>query len=375
MPDSKIKHRKEADNTVYVRDAVLDFLASADVKRLTPGTQTEYKKNLLEFAEWCGSYSLVQDRQNSIWSVVPVRAHRDPILLHKVNAQVVHLFLEHVGETHTPSRNGSEKLSDHTYTQYVKDIKRFLNWCLLDDMYSEHVLAITVQRIKKPKVEETIIEVFTEADIEALFDACHKEVSEHLEMRDTAIVSLLLDTGIRASELCGLTIGNTTLDVKDPHIKILGKGKHWGEVGFGEQTRRVMQKYLRQFREPTIEHKIAAQLRKLPARQAQQTKRQAMADERFFVNRSGNPLTRGGLQQIIERLCGWAEIEGVRGCPHDFRHYFAKRFMEQGGNIYQLSKILRHSSVRVTEEYLKALRQSEARKGAMSILDNLHKGR
>lgn len=373
MPNSRyhVRQRKEADNIVFVRDAVLDFLADADVKRLAPGTQAEYKMVLDEFAEWCARNSLTQDKQNSVWNVTPVRPHHDAILLHKVNAQVVHLFLEHVGETHTPSRNDSTKLSDHTYTLYVKDIKRFLNWCVLDDMYSQHVTAITVQRIKKPKIEETIIEVFTEADIEALFDACHKEQSEHLEVRDTAIISLLLDTGIRATECCTLTIGNVDLNPKDAHIRIFGKGKKWGEVGFGEQTRRSMQKYLRQFREPTIEHRIADHLRKLPVRQAQQTKRQAMADERFFVNRSGNPLTRGGLQQIIERLGDWAGIEGVRCAPHDFRHTFSVMFMRNGGDIYQLSRILRHSSVKVTEEYLKALQQAEARRGAKSVLDNM----
>jgi integrase/recombinase XerD len=45
--------------------------------------------------------------------------------------------------------------------------------------------------------------------------------------------------------------------------------------------------------------------------------------------------------------------------------------MRNGGDIYTLSKLLRHSSVKVTEEYLKSLRQSEARKGAKSVLDNL----
>lgn len=377
MPNSRyhVRARKEADNVVYVRDAVLDFLASAEVKRLAPSTQAEYKMVLAEFSEWCANHTLVQDKKTKSWATVPVDAKRSPILLHQVNAQAVQCFLEHLTATHKPSRNDSEKLSDSTYTLYVKDVKRFLNWCVLDDLYSQHVLAVTVQRIKKPAITEQIIEVFTEADIEALFDACHKEVSEHLEVRDTAIVSLLLDTGIRASELCGLTIGNTVLDARDAHIKILGKGPKWGEVGFGEQTRRSMQKYLRQFREPTIEHRIADKLRKLPERQAQQSKRQLMADERFFVNRSGNPLTRGGLQQIIERLCGWAEIEDVRGCPHDFRHTFSVMFMRNGGDIYQLSKILRHSSVKVTEKYLKALRQAEARRGAQSVRDNLHKGR
>jgi integrase/recombinase XerD len=155
---------------------------------------------------------------------------------------------------------------------------------VLDEQYCKYVMAVTIQRIKMPTIEQTVIEVFTEEDIDALFCACQKEQSEHLEVRDTAILALLLDSAIRASELCGLTIDNVDLSPADPHIKIYGKGRKWGEVGFGERARRAMQKYQRQFREPTIEHQIADQLRRLPPREAQRAKKQALAEERFFVN-------------------------------------------------------------------------------------------
>lgn len=53
------------------------------------------------------------------------------------------------------------------------------------------------------------------------------------------------------------------------------------------------------------------------------------------------------------------------------RHTFAAMFIRNGGDIYALSKILRHSSVKVTEEYLKSIQQWEARKTSKSVLDNL----
>jgi integrase/recombinase XerD len=367
----RVKQRKQADAAIPVIDAVRDFLATVEVKKLQPGTRTEYEHNLLKFAEWCAKNSLIQNKKDQTWSVTLARKSYDPIMLHRVNDQAVHLFLQHLAETSKPSRNDHEQLSTWTFANYVKCIKRFLNWCLLDEQYCEHIKAITVQRIQKPKIEETIIQTFSPEQLEALFDACDKEESDHLRIRDKAILALLLDSGIRATELCTLTIGNTDLSTDDPHIKIFGKGQKWGEVGMGENARRAIARYIRQFREPTIELRIADQLKKLPPREAAQMKRQLMAKERVFVNRAGKPLTKGGLLQLIGRLGDWAGIEGVRCSPHDFRHTFARMFMENGGNIFQLSKILRHTSVKTTENYLKSLMQSEVRKGAKSVLDSL----
>ncbi len=366
MPNSKrhIRQRHESEVLVSVADAVHDFLASADVKSLRPKTQTEYSYVLTTFALWCADHSLVQNKKDSTWSVVKVRTSYNPITLQKVNAQAIHLFLEHLKATHTPSKKSHTALSSHTIALYVKDIKRLLNWCLFDDLYSQHVQANTVARIKKPQVIEAILDVFSPEQIEALFAACGKEESEHLRLRDRAILSLLFDAGLRATELCTLTIGNISLDSKDPYVRVFGKGSKWGEVGMGEQARRAVQKYVRLFREPTIEHSLARGASK-------RERTHAIQQSLLFVNRAGKPLTKSGLGQLIDRLGDWADIQGVRCSPHTCRHTFSVMFIRNGGDIYTLSKLLRHSSVKVTENYLKALQQSEARQRGKSLLDNL----
>lgn len=370
MPNSRIRHRPERGSAVAVRAAVLDFLASTEVKRLSPKTQEEYAYNLTCFADWCASYSMVQDRMTKAWKAVKMDSrYTIPVALHLVDDQAIHCFLEHVQATHKPWKRGKAQLSSHTLAQYAKDIKRFLNWCCLDEQYGHHVQAIVVQRIKKPKLEETVKGIFSPEEIEALFRACDQEVYEHLRVRDRAILSVLLDSGLRATELITLTIGNVSLDPRDAHVRVLGKGRKWGEVGLGEQARRAIQKYLRQFREPTIEHEIASQLRGLPTRAEQQTRRQLLHQSLLFVNRAGDPLTRGGLYQIIARLAEWADVPSAH--PHRFRHTWAVLFWRRTHDIRTLSKLLRHSSIAVTENYLKSILQSEARHGAPSVLDEL----
>jgi integrase/recombinase XerD len=74
---------------------------------------------------------------------------------------------------------------------------------------------------------------------------------------------------------------------------------------------------------------------------------------------------------MVALLGELAEIKGVRCSPHTFRHTFAAMYMRNGGNIYTLSKLLRHSSVKTTETYLQSTRQYEARHHGQSVVDKL----
>lgn len=350
MAGRKVKERAPA--ALLVQEAVASFLASSRVKRLRPSTQTEYRSELSSFVQWCESQQVTLDQ---------------------VNAKQVDAFLDHIKATHHPNLTHKKELSTYTLAGMIRVVKTFLNWCLDDEEYSQHVKADVVRRIKKPKVIKVIIETFTAAQIDALFTACAREESDHLRLRDRAIIALLLDTGIRATELCTLTIANVDLSPGDAHIKVLGKGSKWGEVGMGSECRKLMSQYLRKYRDPTLEAEIRqkTQGKKLLDQQERRLKRNLQETSPFFMNRKGEPLTNNGLYQVISRLGEWAHIEGVRCSPHTLRHTFSAMFMRNGGDIYTLSKLLRHSSVKVTEEYLKSIQQWEARKTSKSVLDNL----
>ncbi|BCL83194.1 tyrosine recombinase XerC [Ktedonobacteria bacterium brp13] len=362
---------------IPVRDAVNDFLNDPKKKRLEETTRAEHVQRLGVFATWCAEHCVLRKTdgktQRQKWVELPVTGDLSPVYLHHINDQVIDVFLDHLKETHTPSKKHAEELSSYTLAGYTRVIKTFLNWCVLDEQYCEHIKAITVKRIEKPQVIEEIIEVFSLEDLDALFAACSKEESEHLQMRDKAILAILLDAGLRVSELCTLTIGNVCLDPKDAHVKIFGKGRKWGEVPLGEKSRRNIQKYLRTFREPTIEYAVAQQNKNTPDRQLTQLIKREMDKSTLIVGRSGKPMTRSGVHTLIERLGQWAGIDdfAIRCSPHTFRHTFAYYFMRNGGDIYQLSRLLRHSSVKTTEIYLKSLKPHDVRQGAQSVLDNL----
>ena|ERR1700726_1271561 len=363
MPQKNYSRIKRRDEGVPVTIAIQDYLESQHVLNLSPRTQEEYAEELASFRVWCAIHQIRTEK------VKREIVEGDGILLYQVDSHVVQSFLSDFQDTHKPIKKGQSEISSYTLASHVRVIKAFLNWCLQDEQYGVDVKIIA--RIEKPRVVETIVETFSPEQIESLFKACRKEDSEHLQLRDRAILAVLLDCGLRAQELVTLTIGNVIVDPGDSYLKVLGKGSKWREVGLGIETRKHVHKYIRMYREPTIEHAVKQQHKNLSERQFKQKIKEVTQDSCVFVGRTGDNLTTSGLFQIIRRLGEWVHIEGVRCSPHTFRHTFSKMFMENDGNIYTLSKLLGHTSVGTTETYLKSLQKSSVRKGMKSVLDNL----
>src|SRR5258708_31591099 len=135
-----------------------------------------------------------------------------------------------------------------------------------------------------PKIDQKVIEVFTVEQLKALFLVCEREYTPVLSARDKAILSVLLDTGIRASELCGLTLDCVHLTVEEGYLKVMGKGRKEREVGLGDKARAALHKYMVRLRPKTSGH------------------------NEVFLSRFNAPLTVNGLDQALYRLADWAHI-------------------------------------------------------------------
>lgn len=308
-----------------VRTTLEDYYGS--ITLLRPLVQQGYHQKLDVFLAWCEA---------------------ENIQLEQINANAVNRFVEHLKSTHTSHKASKPELSSYTLAGYVRVILSFLIWCLSEEAYDNYVKPRVVSKIKKPRVTKCMIEVFTQPQLQALFDACEQEFTAHLRSRNRTIVAVLLDTGIRASELCGLTIGNTHLDPGDPYIKVLGKGSKWREVGpLGEMARKELAHYLSTYRSGA-EH-----------------------TDRVFLNRFRKPLTvDGGLEDLIATLGKRAGITGVRCSPHTLRHTYAVSHLLQGGDLFKLSLLMGHTDVETTQIYLRTIQSRQARNGK-SVLDQL----
>jgi|SRR5579871_5190753 len=195
----------------------------------------------------------------------------------------------------------------------------------------EIVEASPFASLKPPIVREDQIQPFTASQVSALL---HATTQSACPKRNRAIVLMLLDTGLRASELCGLTMRD--IDFSGQKATVIGKGNKRRTVPFGRNVSRALAAYLK---EDPHEDK----------------------EPLFFSwdeTSSRSPMTRSGLLQLIRRLGRSAKIEATRCSPHTFRHTFAIEFLRNGGNQFTLMQILGHTQMRQTARYV-ALAQAD----------------
>lgn len=144
---------------------------------------------------------------------------------------------------------------------------------------------------------------------------------------------LLLDTGIRATELCELVINQ--VDMNNKKILIFGKGAKERIVPVSAQTAQALWKYMA-------------------------TRPSDLGNDLLFVSKTGSRLERDDLCRLITRLGKRAGVPNAH--PHRFRHTFSINFLRNGGNMFVLQSILGHSTMSMIKKYL-ALAQADVEAG------------
>lgn len=190
--------------------------------------------------------------------------------------------------------------------RHYRHLQQLWRW-LLDD---GEIQRSPMERMRPPKVPEQPVPVIGENDLRRLLDTC--KGNTFYNRRDMAIFRLFLDTGIRASELAGLTL--STLDMDTDVAVVLGKGRRERAVPFGPKTADALRRYLR-FRK----------------RHPQESQTDAL-----WLGRKG-PLAYSGIAQMMQRRGAEAGIPGLH--PHLFRHAFAHRWLAEGGQETDLMRI------------------------------------
>ncbi|GCE05094.1 tyrosine-type recombinase/integrase [Dictyobacter aurantiacus] len=289
----------------------------------------------------CSDKTVEWYRQKLAHFCMVLQQEYEVTMLDEVTVTHLRLFVELMKGTKANANNPNKPtkddttVSDLTVKGYVQVIKGFFNWCVKEELITKN----PVLKLENPKVGKYVIKTFSSDQVRMMLEACNTHTM--IGFRDYTIILLLLDTGIRVSELCGLTLDRVYLEVmNDAFIKVLGKGRKEREVGVSSDVAQYLWKYIHQHRH------------------AKDDKNQTL-----FINLFGENLTIYGVEQMLEEVEKRAGITGVRVSPHTFRHTFARMFLENGGEVYKLSLILGHSSVLVTENYLKDFVSREARQG------------
>lgn len=176
-----------------------------------------------------------------------------------------------------------------------------------------------------PKKEEKLPQFFYEEEMEQLFEA--NAGSSPKEIRDSALLELLYATGMRVSELTGLSVQDADLELDI--VRVMGKGRRERYIPFGHFASDALDRYLMAAR-PAI--------------------MKGNKHDRIFVNMRGTPLTDRGVRHILEEMVKKAALH-ISIHPHMLRHTFATHLLNNGADMRSVQELLGHASLSSTQVY------------------------
>jgi site-specific recombinase XerD len=202
-------------------------------------------------------------------------------------------------------------LAPESIAGYVRGLKAFGNWCATEELAG----AGGFRALRRPKVPHRLIAPFSDPELRSLLAVASE--------RERALSLVLLDTGLRLSELASLRVG----DIRpDGTLHVMGKGAKERIVPIGATARRALVRYLA-------------------------TRQPVKAGDPLFCGRWGRALTARGIQLAIARLGRRAAVV-TRCSPHTFRHTFARGYLVNGGDVFSLQQILGHTTLDMVRRYV-----------------------
>ena len=178
--------------------------------------------------------------------------------------------------------------------------------------------------IQSPKIDRKIPQILTEKEMLDFLNRLPE--SSYLELRNKTIFEFLYATGLRVSELTGLTHDN--IRMQEGLVRVLGKGRKERIVPFNRYSGELLKKY------------INASNKHFPS-----------LPERVFLNSRGQAITERSIERILQSSFQTMMQSRKRVYPHLFRHSFATHLLQRGANLRMIQELLGHANLTTTQKY------------------------
>lgn len=288
---------------MLLSEALSEFLRYQDFKNNSSATIANYKLIINKFIDYYG------------------------------NSDVLELSADDFNNYNIFLRASVSSVSVRTYIRHLKVFLSFLvSSCGIDDFRSDVII---------PSKTKKVIEILSSIEIKKLLSV--DDLTTFLGLRNHCMLLLMLDCGLRASEVVGLT--SQSLHLQDEYIVITGKGDKERVVPTGQTLIRFLTEYICKY---------------------------GYGDGSVFRGIRYDTLTTDVFKKMFNNYKKITHIERLH--PHLLRHTFATNFLLNGfGDIYELSMLLGHSDIKTTEIYLHVANYYKFmfRKKSVSYLDTL----
>lgn len=230
----------------------------------------------------------------------------------KITERDIQIYLQHLADRKLArSSQGRQMSSLHSF--YLFLTKRRI-------IKIDPTQAVSVRR-----GEKKIPQFFYQPEIKQVFDSL--QGNEPLTVRNLTLFELFYATGMRVSEVSGLTIKQIDLDLQT--ILVHGKGNKDRYVAFDDQTKKSLLNYLNNARPLLLKDKD---------------------EQHVFLSNQGKAISDRGIQYVMQKTFNKAGISG-KVHPHELRHTFATAMLNNGADMRSVQELLGHSSLSATQVY------------------------
>ncbi len=200
-------------------------------------------------------------------------------------------------------------------------LRRFYRWAMRDGRVAQDPTLRLKGARKPPRFPKSL----SEEQVEALLLAPDTDTT--LGLRDRAMLELLYATGLRVSELVGLTLSQ--LSLAEGLVRVFGKGGKERIVPLGEEARNWIERYLKDARGAILGQRVA---------------------DALFVTQRAHSMSRQMFWILIKRYGARSAIDAPLS-PHGLRHAFATHLLNHGADLRVVQLLLGHANISTTQIY------------------------
>jgi len=225
------------------------------------------------------------------------------------------------------SQGLADGLKTSTAARRLSGLRRFYRFLLREGLVAED----PTLRVDSPRLPRRLPDTLTEEDVNALLQEPDPAVV--IELRDRAMLEILYGSGLRVSELTGLTVDQ--VNMRQGVVRVRGKGDKDRLVPLGEEAIDWLIRYMREARGDLLRGKASDAL--FPGSRAAAMTRQT------FWHRVRLYAIRAGINKHLS--------------PHTLRHAFATHLLNHGADLRVVQMLLGHSDLSTTQIYTHVARQ------------------